>query len=56
MTRCTIIPMKHVLVRHEQNACFAAEGYARATGKVGRVLRDFGSRRDQSGDRAWWTR
>ncbi len=28
-------PMKHVLVRHEQNACFAAEGYARATGKVG---------------------
>ena len=27
--------MKHVLVRHEQNACFAAEGYARATGKVG---------------------
>jgi len=22
-------------VRHEQNACFAAEGYARATGKVG---------------------
>jgi acetolactate synthase I/II/III large subunit len=28
-------PLKHVLVRHEQNACFAAEGYARATGKVG---------------------
>jgi len=28
-------PIKHVLVRHEQNACFAAEGYARATGKVG---------------------
>src|SRR5216684_1719659 len=27
--------IKHVLVRHEQNACFAAEGYARATGKVG---------------------
>jgi acetolactate synthase-1/2/3 large subunit len=24
-----------VLVRHEENACFAAEGYARATGKVG---------------------
>ena len=28
-------PIKHVLVRHEQNAGFAAEGYARATGKVG---------------------
>src|SRR5579862_8211016 len=28
-------PLKHILVRHEQNACFAAEGYARATGKVG---------------------
>ena len=28
-------PLKHVLVRHEQNAAFAASGYARATGKVG---------------------
>jgi acetolactate synthase-1/2/3 large subunit len=28
-------PIRHVLVRHEQNAEFAAEGYARATGKVG---------------------
>ncbi len=28
-------PIKHVLVRHEQNACFAAEGYARSTGRVG---------------------
>ncbi|MDQ6676840.1 MAG: biosynthetic-type acetolactate synthase large subunit [Acidobacteriota bacterium] len=27
--------VKHVLVRHEENAVFAAEGYARATGKVG---------------------
>jgi len=27
--------VKHYLVRHEQNACFAAEGYARSTGKVG---------------------
>lgn len=27
--------IKHVLVRHEENACFAASGYARATGKVG---------------------
>src|SRR5579859_2490744 len=28
-------PIRHVLVRHEQNACFAAQGYARATGRVG---------------------
>ncbi|HXS96404.1 MAG TPA: biosynthetic-type acetolactate synthase large subunit [Candidatus Limnocylindrales bacterium] len=27
--------IRHVLVRHEENAAFAAEGYARATGKVG---------------------
>ena len=30
--------MKHVLVRHEQGATHAAEGYARSTGKVGVVL------------------
>src|SRR3954452_11774253 len=28
-------PIRHVLVRHEQNAAFAASGYAKATGKVG---------------------
>ncbi|MBP6750810.1 MAG: acetolactate synthase 2 catalytic subunit [Xanthomonadaceae bacterium] len=28
-------PLKHVLVRHEQGAAFAANGYARATGRVG---------------------
>lgn len=28
-------PIRHVLVRHEENASFAASGYARATGKVG---------------------
>jgi acetolactate synthase-1/2/3 large subunit len=27
--------VRHVLVRHEENAAFAAEGYARSTGKVG---------------------
>src|SRR5271166_3086621 len=27
--------IRHVLVRHEENACFAAEGYARSTGRVG---------------------
>ena len=34
-TPSTITRIRHVLVRHEQNAAFAAEGYARATGKVG---------------------
>ncbi len=29
---------KHILVRHEQGAVHAADGYARATGKVGVVL------------------
>src|SRR5579875_2330818 len=28
-------PIRHVLVRHEQNAAFAEQGFARATGKVG---------------------
>jgi acetolactate synthase I/II/III large subunit len=28
-------PIRHILVRHEQNAAFAAQGYARSTGKVG---------------------
>jgi len=32
------IKIKHVLVRHEQAAVHAAEGYARSTGKVGCVL------------------
>src|SRR5437868_311908 len=31
-------PIRHVLVRHEQNACFAAEGWARTTGRVGVCL------------------
>jgi acetolactate synthase I/II/III large subunit len=30
--------LRHVLVRHEQAAVHAAEGYARSTGKVGAVL------------------
>ncbi len=30
--------IKHVLVRHEQGATHAAEGYAKATGKPGVVL------------------
>jgi acetolactate synthase I/II/III large subunit len=30
--------LKHILVRHEQGAAHAAEGYARSTGKLGVVL------------------
>ncbi len=30
--------LKHILVRHEQGATHAADGYARATGKIGVVL------------------
>src|SRR5699024_4397370 len=31
-------PFEHILTRHEQGAIFAAEGYARVTGKPGVVL------------------
>ena len=31
-------PVRHILTRHEQGAAFAAEGYARATGRVGVCL------------------
>src|SRR3989442_14842562 len=34
--------LNHVLVRHEQGATHAAEGYARSTGKCGSVLRTSG--------------
>ena len=30
--------LRHILVRHEQGAVHAAEGYARSTGRVGCVL------------------
>src|ERR1700681_2228020 len=30
--------VRHILVRHQQGAVHAAEGYARSTGKVGCVL------------------
>src|SRR6266704_3582060 len=30
--------VRHILTRHEQGAVFAAEGYARATGRVGVCL------------------
>jgi hypothetical protein len=35
MTRLEGSGVRHVLTRHEQGAAFAAEGYARVTGKVG---------------------
>ena len=39
MTRCSSrTRSRHILVRHEQGAVHAAEGYARSTGKVGCVL------------------
>ncbi|MCQ2602500.1 MAG: thiamine pyrophosphate-binding protein, partial [Clostridia bacterium] len=31
-------PVRHILAAHEQGACFAASGYARASGKAGVVL------------------
>jgi acetolactate synthase-1/2/3 large subunit len=35
---CDAARIRHVLVRHEQGAAFAADGYARATGRPGVVL------------------
>lgn len=43
--------VEHILVRHEQGAGHAAEGYARSTGKPGVVLVTR-SRRHQHGDAA----
>ncbi len=44
--------LRHILVRHEQGAVHAAEGYARSTGKVGVVLRHQRPGRDQHGNRS----
>ncbi len=35
---CQVDDIKHILVRHEQGAVHAADGYARATGKTGVAL------------------
>jgi acetolactate synthase-1/2/3 large subunit len=32
------VPIRHVLARHEQGACHMADGYARASGRVGVVI------------------
>ena len=39
--------IRHVLVRHEAGGGHAAEGYAKATGKVGRRAGHLGPRRDE---------
>ena len=39
--------IRNILCRHEQGAGHAAEGYAKASGKVGRRARDLGPGRDQ---------
>ena len=41
--------LRHILVRHEQGAGHAAEGYARATGRVGVCMAHLRSRRHQPG-------
>ena len=43
--------IKLIPMRHEQGASHAADGYARATGKVGVALGNFWSRRNKSCDR-----
>ncbi len=57
--------IQHVLVRHEQAAVHAADGYARATGEVGVALVTSGPGADQCGHRhrhglhglasRWWS-
>ena len=39
--------MRHILVRHEAAAAFAAGGYARTSGRVGVCCRDVGSGCDE---------
>ena len=46
--------VRHVLVRHEENAAFAAEGYARATGKVGSAA-PLPDPAPPTSPPAWWT-
>ncbi len=42
--------VRHILVRHEQGAGHAAEGYARSTGKPGCHAGNIGSRGNKCGD------
>jgi len=41
-------PIRHVLVRHEQGAAHMADGYARASGKVGVAIATSGPGRRTS--------
>ena len=42
--------INHILTRHEQGAVHAAQGYARATGKVGVCMATSGPGSDESGN------
>ena len=48
--------IRHVLVRHEAGGGHAAEGYAKATGKVGVALRHVAARARRTSSRRSWTR
>ena len=48
----TAAGIRHVLPRHEQGAAFAADGFARVTGRPGRVHHDLRAGGAQRGDRA----
>lgn len=43
--------IRHILTSHEQGAAHAADGYARATGRVGVCLATSGPGGNESGDR-----
>jgi glyoxylate carboligase len=43
--------LRHILVRHEQNAGFAADGFARASGQPAVAFVIFGARADEYADR-----
>ena len=43
--------IQHVMVRHEQGAVHAADGYARASGQVGGMFGDLGARCHEHSDR-----
>ena len=46
-------PLRHILVRHEQAAVHAADGYARATGDVGVCLFSEGGRMKVPEVKSW---
>ncbi len=50
-TRCRARAITHVLARHEQGAAHMADGFARATGRVGVAMATSGPGRHQPGHR-----